>query len=60
MEDREARLLARVAELEDRLRDSEETLDAIRRGEVDALVLGYQTEDRQVFTLNTATTRIAC
>ena len=54
MHDREARLLARIAELEARVQDSEDTLDAIRRGEVDALVLGHDAESRQVFTLRTA------
>ncbi len=40
-----------VEELRDRLRDAEEALDAVRRGEVDALV-GSGAEGSQVFVLN--------
>ncbi len=45
-------LLARIAELEARLHESEETLDAIRRGEIDALVVGGQPDEHQVYTLD--------
>ncbi|MFC0387946.1 ATP-binding protein [Muricoccus vinaceus] len=51
---REAVLLGRVAELEAQLHDSEETLDAIRRGEIDALVVGGRSEEQQVYTLDSA------
>ncbi len=47
-------LLARIAELEVRLQESEETLDAIRRGEIDALVVGGQPDEHQVYTLDSA------
>ena len=46
-------LLARIAELELRLDESEETLRAIRTGEVDALVVAGP-EGEQVFTLEGA------
>ena len=46
-------LLARIAELELRLEESEETLRAIRTGEVDALVVAGP-EGEQVFTLEGA------
>ena len=45
--------LRRIAELEARLVEAEETLDAIRFGEVDALVVGGD-EDRRIFTLESA------
>ena len=44
---------AEVAALRDRLREAEETLDAIRGGGVDSLVIGPP-ERRQVYTLSTA------
>ena len=44
----------RVIELEDRLRESEDTLDAIRRGEVDALVVGGPVAEHRVYTLESA------
>ena len=47
-------LLRRIEELELRLQDGEETLDAIRRGEVDALVVGGPVEEHRVYTLATA------
>ncbi len=50
----EAVLLGRIRELEARLRESEDTLDAIRRGEVDALVVGRQAEEQRVYTLESA------
>ena len=46
-------LLARIAELEVRLEESEETLRAIRTGEVDALVVAGP-EGEKVFTLEGA------
>ena len=51
---REEALLQRIAELEARLHDSEETLGAIQRGEIDALVIGGRPEEHQVYTLNSA------
>ena len=52
--DREAQLLQRIEELEGRLRDSEDTLGAIRRGEIDALVVRGRTDEQQVYTLESA------
>ena len=49
-----AGLHSRINELEARLRESEDTLDAIRRGEIDALVVGGQSEERRIYTLETA------
>jgi len=49
----EEQLLARVAELESRLAEAEETLRAIRNGEVDALIASTPDGD-QVFTLSGA------
>jgi len=43
----------RIAELEARLADAEETLDAIRSGDVDAVVVG-EADERRVFTLEGA------
>jgi PAS domain S-box-containing protein len=43
-----------VRELEARLEDSEETLGAIRRGEIDALVIGDVATAHQVYTLENA------
>jgi len=45
---------ARIAELETRLEESEATLEAIRRGEVDALVVGRSPEEQRVYTLESA------
>ncbi len=53
-DDQEVWLRARIEQLEAQLGESEEMLGAIRRGEVDALVLGEQADDQQVYTLNTA------
>lgn len=50
----ETNLLARIRDLQERLRVSEETLDAIRRGEVDALVVGSQSHEHKVYTLEGA------
>ena len=44
---------ARIDELEARLRESEEMLGAIRRGEIDALVVGRPDEQR-IYTLESA------
>jgi PAS domain S-box-containing protein len=44
----------RIAELEARLREAEETLEAIRAGEVDALVVGEEGGPQRVYTLQTA------
>ncbi|MBI5441770.1 MAG: response regulator [Deltaproteobacteria bacterium] len=44
---------ARIEELSERLREAEETIRAIRMGEVDAVVVG-ETESPQVFTLRGA------
>jgi PAS domain S-box-containing protein len=44
----------RIAELEARLREAEETLGAIRAGEVDALVVGEEGGPQRVYTLQTA------
>ncbi|TPG49293.1 response regulator [Roseomonas nepalensis] len=49
-----AALIARVQDLEARLQESEETLGAIRRGEVDALVVGGPVEEQRVYTLESA------
>jgi PAS domain S-box-containing protein len=46
-------LLARLAELEDRLREANETLDAIRNGDVDAVVVGGPA-GQLVYTLESA------
>ena len=43
----------RIGELEARLADAEETLDAIRSGDVDAVVVG-EADERRVFTLEGA------
>jgi PAS domain S-box-containing protein len=50
---REAALVQRIRELEARLQVSEETLGAIRRGEIDALVVG-QEEEHRIYTLESA------
>ncbi|HEX8928544.1 MAG TPA: PAS domain-containing protein, partial [Actinomycetota bacterium] len=44
----------RMAELETRLREAEETLEAIRAGEVDAVVVGDEAGPQRVYTLQTA------
>lgn len=49
-----ALLIERIQELEVRLQESEDTLDAIRRGEVDALVVGGPLEQHRVYTLEGA------
>jgi PAS domain S-box-containing protein len=44
----------RIAELEAQLREAEETLEAIRTGEVDAVVVGGESGPQRVYTLQTA------
>ncbi|HEX4766209.1 MAG TPA: ATP-binding protein [Lichenihabitans sp.] len=44
----------RITDLEARLRDSEETLDAIRQGDFDAVVVHGPDNERQVYTLENA------
>ncbi len=51
--DRLAGYRQRIRELEARLEESEETLDAIRRGDIDAVVVGSE-EERRVYTLENA------
>ncbi len=46
--------LARIRELECRLEESEETLDAIRRGDIDAVVVSNAVTDHRVYTLENA------
>jgi len=52
-ESREA-LIERLGDLEARLRESEETLEAIRRGEIDALVIRGPAGEHRVYTLEGA------
>ncbi len=49
-----AALAERVRALQARLQESEDTLDAIRRGEVDALVVGSALDAQRVYTLESA------
>ncbi len=49
-----AALKARIAELEMRLEESDDTLGAIRRGDFDALVVHGRDDERHVYTLETA------
>ncbi|MBI0539473.1 response regulator [Roseomonas sp. KE2513] len=49
-----AALIEHIRELEGRLQESEDTLDAIRRGEVDALVVGGPVEEHRIYTLESA------
>ena len=44
----------RIIELEARLQESEETLDAIRRGDIDAVVVSGTTADHRIYTLENA------
>ncbi|MGV7245444.1 PAS domain-containing protein [Caballeronia sp. M23-90] len=44
---------ASIEELRERLREAEDTLDAIRSGAVDAVVVGSD-EDRRIYTLESA------
>ena len=50
----EAAWRARVGELEANLRESQDALDAIRRGEIDALVVGGEGKGHRVYTLESA------
>jgi PAS domain S-box-containing protein len=54
--DKEALDAARreIAELKERLREAQETIDAIRSGDVDALVIGDGENGRQIYTLEGA------
>ena len=47
-------LQARIRDLEMRLEESEDTLEAIRRGDFDAVVVQAGGDERQVYTLETA------
>ncbi|MGI4748435.1 MAG: EAL domain-containing protein [Janthinobacterium lividum] len=47
-------LFSRIWDLEARLQESEDTLDAIRRGEIDALVVGGLAEGQQIYTLESS------
>ncbi|GAB0118774.1 ATP-binding protein [Acidisoma sp. 7E03] len=49
-----AAMAARIRELETRLQESEETLEAIRRGEIDALVVATPRREHAVYTLQGA------
>ncbi len=44
----------RILELETRLEESEDTLDAIRRGDIDAVVVSGSAADHRVYTLENA------
>jgi PAS domain S-box-containing protein len=52
--DGEARLRARISELESKLADSQDLLDAIQHGEIDAVVVNERSDDYRVYTLETA------
>ncbi len=47
-------LRQRIRELEARLEESEDTIGAIRRGGIDALVVGDREEQRRIYTLENA------
>ena len=47
-------LLDRIRELESQLEESNDTLEAIRRGEIDAVVISDQPGEHRVYTLETA------
>src|SRR4051794_10560479 len=47
-------LLQRIRDLEARLAESEETLDAIKRGEIDAVVVADAHGEQHVYTLESA------
>ncbi len=49
-----AALIGRIRELEARLEESEDTLDAIRRGDIDALVVSGQADEQRIYTLESA------
>ena len=53
-DDLHAAQAARIRELETRLEESEETLEAIRRGDFDAVVVQTLAGERQVYTLENA------
>ena len=54
MTDRSIDLYARIRELEARLEESEDTLSAIRGGEIDALVVRGEADSHRVYTLESA------
>jgi PAS domain S-box-containing protein len=49
-----ASLEERIRELEARLRESEDTVDAIRCGDIDAVVVSRQAEEYRIYTLDSA------
>ncbi|MFL5286018.1 MAG: ATP-binding protein [Rhodopila sp.] len=49
-----AELLCRIRELEARLADSQDTLEAIRRGDADALVVNASADQHRIYTLQSA------
>ncbi len=50
----DAALSERIRDLEARLQESEDTLDAIRRGAIDAVVVSDRSEEHRVYTLESA------
>src|SRR5271166_1379150 len=52
--DEKVALLERIRELENRLEEYEETLGAIRRGEIDAVVVNDRPGESRIYTLETA------
>ena len=52
--DERAGLTRRLQDLEARLEESESTLEAIRRGDIDALVVSRQENEHRVYTLESA------
>ncbi|WP_428483580.1 ATP-binding protein [Rhodopila sp.] len=49
-----AHLIGRIRELEARLEESEDTLEAIRRGDIDALVVSGPAQEHRIYTLENA------
>ncbi len=47
-------LQSRIRELEDKLSDCQETLEAIRRGDADALVVNASADEHRIYTLQSA------
>ena len=47
-------LQSRIRELEDKLGDCQETLEAIRRGDADALVVNANADEHRIYTLQSA------
>jgi PAS domain S-box-containing protein len=52
--DNSAELLGRIRELESRLVEANETLDAIRHGEIDAVVVSDRAGEHRIYTLESA------